>query len=248
MRVRRLNTRGIERFEGFLDSVTAGPPQPYPEQVLLDDHSSERLQESMDVERRGFRSRFEAARYLYERLGHSGMKDVDRDKGLWAWLALFYFEQICPVDKSGHRTPGERARWVPAFTDGRRYYRHLLAGPYRIYQANRDDPARAMILLYGPLHTLGHFSYQIASRQELMTNKAVLELATDMYLDPSGPTHKRGAQTRGKPGTVFRFVDVLNQFDVTWDLYGMTKDELAAMLPREFDRFLKRTQQPVAAR
>lgn len=97
-----------------------------------------------------------------------------------------------------------------------------------------------MILLYGPPGTVGHFYYQLASRQHLVTNRSVLQLATEMYIDPQTQVPKRGAQTRGRPGTIFRFVTILNQLDTTWDLYPMSTKEIAAMLPDEFQRFLRK--------
>jgi hypothetical protein len=47
-------------------------------------------------------------------------------------------------------------------------------------------------------------------------------------------SRKRGPR---RPGTVFRFIDILDQLDVTWDLYSMTTDMLLGCLPAEFDRF-----------
>ena len=32
--------------------------------------------------------------------------------------------------------------------------------------------------------------------------------------------------------------DVIEQFDLTWDLYASTGDELAAVMPKEFAKFL----------
>lgn len=235
MKLRRLNTRGINQMETFLDSLGTDTPDSYPSDVLTSPETSEAITTDVEIEKRLFQSRLDVAKYLDERLGDSGLKGIQTDKGIWAWLALFFYEQLCMIDKNGHRKPGERSRWIPAFSDARRYYRHLLYGPYRIYRANRNDPSRAMILLYGPLNTVGAFVYQIASRQEYVTNKAVLELATDLYFDADRQKPKEGSQTNGKPGTIFRFVALLNQLDRTWDLYSMNKLDLIGMLPSEFD-------------
>jgi hypothetical protein len=77
---------------------------------------------------------------------------------------------------------------------------------------------------------------QIASRQELVTNSAVVTIATRLYVDTSTNSPKRGAggKSRGAPR---RLADILNQFDVTWDLYYMSAEDLLGMLPEEFDRF-----------
>ena len=94
-----------------------------------------------------------------------------------------------------------------------------------------------MVLLYGPLFTVGHFVYQLASRGELLTNRAVLEAATSLYIDSQRLRPKRGGVSRG-PGGVFRFADVMNQFDLVWDLQSLTSDRLLTLLPSEFQKFL----------
>ena len=77
-----------------------------------------------------------------------------------------------------------------------------------------------MVLLDSPLSKTGHFWYQLASRQELVTNPAIMEAATELNLGKSGTKQKRRT-TSEVPGGVFRFAAVLNQFDAVWDLYAM---------------------------
>lgn len=239
MNLRRLNNQGIERFSAFVNSLTGDTSLPYPSALLTDPGATAEIHPPIEIEQRSFGTRYAAAEYLFNCFEDSALTDIERDSGLWAWLALFYFNQLCPTDKRGSRKPGERARWIPAFSDARRYYRHLLAGPYHFFKAHRDAPQHAMVLLYGPLGTVGHFYYQLVARQPLVTNKSIVELATEMYIDPEAERPKRGARTSGKPGTVFRFVAVLQQLDTTWDLYAMSKDQIAALLPQEFSRFRK---------
>ena len=166
-----------------------------------------------------------------------GFSDVDRDIGLWAWLTLFYFDEICPRGRGSERSPGERARYIPEATNFRRYYRHLLAGPYRIFKAHRQNPNRALVILCQTLDKPGDIVEQFASRQEIVTNSAVLQFATNLYVDPETKRQKRNAQSRTRPGAAFRLIDVLNQFDVTWDLYAMLGKEFLGVLPGEFEKF-----------
>jgi hypothetical protein len=238
VRIRRLTENGIQRFDEFLASLATDAPYPLPYGLLNDSDASSDFDRDLEAEPKKFATRFDAAKYLNDLFGDVEI-DVTQDVGLWSWLSLFHFEQICPK-KNGRFVPGERARWIPATTEHFRYYRHLLAGPYRIYSVNRDNPERAMIFLFGPLGTVGHFYYQLVSRQEYITNKAIVQLATELYFDPVSNRQKRGAQTRGKPGTVFRLASFLNQLDTTWDLYSMTPDEFRERLPSEFGRFLNK--------
>jgi hypothetical protein len=229
MKLGRLNERGIERLSRFLDSLTGEAAEPYPAEILDDPDTSESVA-AMEVTVRSFRTRLETAEYLYELLTAARVPSPETDRGLWAWLALFYFEQLCPPGRNGHRRPGERPRWIPVVGDFRRYYRHLLAGPYRVFKAHRDEPERTLALLCGPPNEVSNVYRELAGRQGLVTNPAVVEAATRLYYDRSKRRLKRGAQAR-------RFAEVLMQLDVAWDLHSMSAEELIEMLPPEFARF-----------
>ncbi|HBB86664.1 MAG TPA: hypothetical protein DC047_03505 [Blastocatellia bacterium] len=237
MIIKRFNKLGLERFNDFLDSLTGEEPLPVPSPILEDPHTTEDLPNAIEIKMQTFASRLEAARYLYDLLADSGIPELDRDRGIWAWLSLYFFDQLCPVDKSGKRKPGDRARWIPATSNFRKYYRHLLAGPFRIYRTHRDNPDRALALLSGPLSKPGEIAEQISARQELVTNRAVVELATNLYIDRSTRRPRRGAAGKG-PGSARRLADVLQQFDVTWNLYMMEALDLMGMMPQEFSKFL----------
>jgi hypothetical protein len=197
---------------------------------------SEPVPGDIEIEQRAFGRRLDVARYLDERFGDAETRGLERDRGVWSWLALLFFESLCPVGRDGRRKPGARARWIPEISNFQRYYRHLLSNPYLIYRAHRDDPERAMVLLYGPPSVMGEVVEQIASRQELITNKAVVAAATKLYFDRDKDSPRRGFGGKG-PGSPRRLADLLNQLVLTWDLYAMSANEVMAKLPSEFDRF-----------
>lgn len=237
MKVRRLTAKGIEQFGAFLDSLNTPTPQGVPTWLLNNDEASSGLEEDIDIQATAFPSRFELAKYLDSKLTDSGLKNLERDIGLLTWLSLMYFEQLCPAQEDGTRKPGERARYIPATEDYRKYYRHLVAGPYSIYRAHRDDPGRALAVLAGAVDKPGDIAEQLASRQEIVTNKAAMALATDLYINVATQKAKKGAAGRGA-GSARRFADVLNQFDLTWDLYAMQLQAMRQMMPTEFKRFM----------
>ena len=237
MKVRRLSAKGIEQFSSFLDSLNTPAPQAVPTWLLDNDEMSSVLEVDIDVQPTAFANRFELAKYLDSKLTDTGLKTIERDVALWAWLALFWFEQLSPLEKDGTRKPGERARFIAAVEDYRKYYRHLLAGPYSIYRAHRDEPSRVLAVLAGPVNQPGDIAEQLASRQEIVTNKAAMALATRLYIDAATQRPKRGSAGRG-PGSARRFADVLNQFDLTWDLYAMQMQAMLTMMPKEFNRFM----------
>src|SRR5689334_1327796 len=107
MKLRRLNKAGIEQFSGYLDSLFTDEPEDWPEELLTEIGLTDPVA-NVEVEHRGFTTRLELASYLDERL--SKVKDIhiDKDVGIWAWLALFYFREICPVDRNGKLVPGAK--------------------------------------------------------------------------------------------------------------------------------------------
>jgi len=237
-KVHRLNKSGRERFKDFIFGCAGDVPVEYPETLLGDPMFAEPVEADIFVEHRTFANRLDAARYFHRVLNGSSLSNVDTDAGLWSWLALFFFPDICTRDAKGHLKPGESARWVLEEKSFRRYYRHLLAGPYRIYRTHIDNPDRAMALLSTSVGNPGEIAEQIASRQELVTNKGVVAAATLLYWDRTKGSLKRGAAGKNTPGTARRFAEVLAQFDLNWDLYSMAPEQIISILPREFDRFI----------
>jgi hypothetical protein len=145
---------------------------------------------------------------------------------------LLYRDQVCPVDDGGTRRPGRDYRHVPEF-GYRHRHRHLLLGPYQIYRRHGE---LSVLLLTGPLHAESGLYHEIASRQDFVANKGVLEAAVMLYLDPKRRRPKPGAQSSHRhPGTVRRFVRVLQQLDVTYDIYGLNGQQILELLPEEFD-------------
>ncbi len=246
MRLRKLNERGIEKFLEFLHSVPNNPNLSAPRDLLNHSETSIEVEgEEIEIDEKQFGSRYAAAEYLFQKLNRVGISGISEDRGIWSWLALFYFDELCPPKKGGDRKPGQDARWVPE-KSARRYYRHLLAGPYRIYKAHSSNPQCASIVLCGPLHEPGEIVENLASRQDLITNAALLSTASNLYIDASTGLPKKGAASRvkivtgkrrGRPGTVLRMIDVIQQLDVVWDIFAMSPHAIAQILPREFDKF-----------
>ena len=236
MRVRILNDRGIKAFADFLSSPEAAGGGDPPFAMLEDDFLANPFEDDAEVEPRDFSSRFELAQYLCNVLPDAGPA-LDHNRGLWSWLGLFYFEQICPRQADGSRKIGEVQRYILSL-DWKKYYRHLLATPYVIYRLH--GPFSRSIL--SPLvHKHGDFAEQLASRQEIITNRGLIEAVDRLYYASDGESGmpKRGATNRNRGGTLRRLVDVIQQFDLTYDLYGMTAGDILGILPREFGRWMQ---------
>jgi hypothetical protein len=236
MVLRQLREVGIGEFERYLDS---GAPGDIPRHLLTEGELSEVFAVEAVVEPRSFASKLEAAEYLSGVLKEAPAASVDGNVGLWTWLAVFYFDELCPTRASGSRKVLETAKYVLQ-RDWRLQRRHLLATPYKIFRMYRDTQHQASILLSAPISEFGEMIEQLTARQELITNKGLIDTVHMLYCDAVTGGAKRGATSHGAPGSIRRLIRVLQQLDVTHDLYGLDAEQTLGLLPREFDRWRKR--------
>lgn len=236
MKLRRFNSDGVEAFVTYRNRLTNEPTLPPPLELLEDPGMTELIPGEIEVPKQCFKNRLEAGKFLNELLDAARIQIPERDRGLWAWLTLYYFDEVCPPDSNGRRDAQDEARLIPILDNFQRFYRHLLLGPYLIVRAHRDQPERAIAMLCNPVWKPGEIVEQLASRKELVTNRAVVELATRLYYNPATGSFKRGAGSSVK-GAPRRLATLFNQLDLTWYIYGMSADEALNLLPKEFDRF-----------
>jgi len=236
MKLRRFNPTGTERFGQYRKTLLLDPTAKPPREWLEDPALTE-IVADVEVIPQKFVKRFDAAVYLNDLISRANIDLPEKDAGLWTWLTLFFFDEVCPADpSSGEREPRAEERLVPKIGNHQKFYRHLLLGPYLIVRAHRDDPERTIALLHNPLWQPGEIPAQLAARKEMVTNPAVVGAAKKLYYDSINDELKQGAGSSVK-GAPRRLAVVLKQFDLTYYLYGLSADELIALLPKEFDRF-----------
>lgn len=238
MKLARLTPKGIAAFTHFLDNIQALDSDGERKKILESPDLIRRIsgQECIEVDHLPT-SKLGIAIYLNELLDTADLSTPEKDVGLWAWLSLFYFEAICKKKKSGDYHTGKIYRWIPDPQNYQTYYRHLLAGPWRICRAYKDNPDVLVSILSGDITTPGDFYEQLASRQEFISNSSIIELATYLYFDRNKNELKKGAAGKGE-GSARRLVGVINQFSRTWDLYGMGYKDIAKLLPDEFNKYV----------
>lgn len=245
MNIRRFNTPGLERFSAFLDELRRQPTLAVPREMLEDAGLSEGLEVDILIEPREFPRRFEAAEYLHSLLHGRNLREPERDAGLWAWLSLYFFDQVCPQGAGGGRKVRTNDSYVPLVENRLRFYRHLLLGPYLI-RGLFDDPQVTAFLLTPPLHIATDEVYRLFVEGPLIQSDAAVYTAASLYWDAEKSIRKRGTGVKDAGG-MRRFVSVLQQFDRTIDLQSTFRDRVLGMLPREFDKFRKEVKHDTRA-
>lgn len=232
MQLRKLTDEGINRFENLLKLRASDTILDERMDLLQDLSFSSPVDDSIHLdEHQVFEVREDAGVYLYKKLGHKTETDL-KNKYLWAWLTLFFFSQVC----RGKMQKGLQF-YVPDFSKHSRYYKHFLWGPFSICQQHHEHLDKVRAVLCSSVSQGNDVIEQIASRQDLVACPNVLEATTKLYVDPATKSLKDGFTSKKHGGDVRRFGNVLMQFDLTYDLYQISADDLIRMLPQEFDRF-----------
>jgi hypothetical protein len=234
--LRRFTAAGIEAFRGYLAQLRSDSQEPPPYKILEEDIYSVQAYNEIVVEQRHFPSRLDFAKYADRIFAQVEPDAIFNDAGLWSWLSLYYFEQVCPVGKDGLRKPGRDYRHIPD-PGFRLVHRHLLSGAYLVYTIYGLGGLLAGFLLYSALPTETQIFHQIVSRQNLISNPVVVEAAGRLYFNKKTKSPKRGAFQTNTAGTLSRFIMVIQQLDLNYDLYSMETYELLELLPPEFDRW-----------
>src|SRR4051812_13651614 len=101
----RFNDAGVLRFRAFLAELRANPTLIPPTEMLEDSAISELIPGTIPVARPagGLSNKREAAELLRDLLSplRAAGRDVSQDVGLWTWLTLMFFDDVCPPAPSG---------------------------------------------------------------------------------------------------------------------------------------------------
>lgn len=236
MIVRAFNAAGIERCREALQSLRSGALTAIPQPFLEDSQRTEVIADRSISRPPSMANRWELGIWLWRTLdGLVPDETLLGSEGFWTWTAFWLLDIIAP-SANGTRKLGEDARIILDRSNKRRWYRHLLAGPYLLVRAHEDNPSRLRAMLAGAPDTPGELYEQLAGRKEIVTSAAVVEVFSQLYWKPNGSSFKRGAAGRG-PGSANRYGKLLEQFDLTYDLGATPAGKLLSMLPSEFDRF-----------
>lgn len=236
MNLRRFTREGLAQFQKLLDALRADPLTPVPDTLLSDPTMSVELSPPVSIEKRTFANRMELGAYLHQLLEEVD-PNIHRDSGLWAWMTLLYFDQVCPKNDKGERAVGaQSAKWIPRMDLSRRFYRHCLLGPYLAYRSHRHQPEEAAVLLADPLHVTTSEAFRLFIETPFVNIASPVALATQFYYDPNKGKLRRGVGVKGAGG-MRRYLQVLQQLDLTYDLHSLPVDRLRDLLPSEFNKW-----------
>lgn len=234
MKIRRLSDTGISYFSNWLDGLRTGSTDPVPHHLLGHAEFSGELEWDVDVEDRVFLNRYELGQYLVVKLAACDQRAIQNDVGLWTWLALFWFDQLCPAEPSGGRKPRRGDNYI--LSDRHRdYHRHAIRTTWLFV---REHGPLVRFVFSNALSKRGELTEQLTASPYFLSCKGLIEAVHHLYDDPNRGTWKRGAAGKG-PGVVRRLAVILNQFMLTYDLHSMDRDAILSVLPaKEFAKFM----------
>jgi hypothetical protein len=233
--LRTLTSDGIQQFAAYLSLLREDRTLVPPWHLLDHPACSESVPSEIALDRPGFKTKLAAAQYLSDKLA-SMSGDIFQDAGLWSWLALFYFDDVCPA-VDGRRKPVANPHYILEPRNYLRRYRHLLATPVRIL---RLMPEHNMVFLNAPLPVHGDIVEQTMSRLYLYRQPAIGEAIDLLYLDKATTRAKRGIVNKSaRRGDLRnRFITRVSQLMITHDIASMTGIDLVRALGKEFEPWL----------
>ena len=241
--LRAFNEAGIRAFEDALNEMENAKSFASLDAVVFNSDLTEKLSTQKIIEVRDFETRMDCGKYFFEmfetiktELQSAGIDPIT-DKGLWTWISAFWGEIILKNSRDAFYV-GDRSRYVLE-SGGRRDYRHLLAGPFNLYRASYLNPKNIEIAMTKKVTQDNPFFEQVASRREIVSNPAALEIIRNCYFDETTQSGYDHAAKGSLPGDLARFGSLYSQLAVNFDLRSMSSEEISALLPVEFNDWLQ---------
>lgn len=207
---------------------------PVPNDLLIDNAYCEPLSKLVSMTTQQFSNRYDFGRFLAELLRPFDRQSLSYDRGLWSWLAAFYFEQLCPRDDQGKRAL--RKYYVYSLSEARKYYRHLVRTPWFLVSTH-GEACRFLLVAraddQAPLSRQSYLLDQLAARQFVISSPTLIATAGRLYSDLRTGQPTRGAGAKGS-GSPRRLALIANQLSLTYDIHEMGVDKFLKLLPDEF--------------
>jgi hypothetical protein len=244
--LRALTKDGMDVFRAWLDRAENNVPkrrtsEPPPTEILLDDQYSSAVGLGGRLLQRRFERKYDLGVELSSALGPELARKIVNMPNVWAWLSLFFYETTFPTDKEGRWFTGERSRHVIQTIQGRKQdqsHRHLVKSAV----TNVLRFGAYAVVLMGTEIGQSKMEEQVMSRRvdpPLAHHTEFVKTLHRLYWDAEADELKTGASGEG-PGSIMHMIDLLTQFDMTFDISSLEVDDFMRLLPKDFDRFQRR--------
>ena len=237
--IRRFNDAGSLKFEKIIRNRSNDLFQDL-EELVSDQKLSNAL--GVDLSWKPVKNRRDLAEVMWEVFGTSKpLASMSGDRQIWNWLSAALFETLHEGDLSLalKRRDEEFERWILT-ESSRSYHRHLVSGPFFVFQNNWPDVDNAMAMLAEPTRPtkgvpstliFSEVHERITGKRELSQGK-MAHLATLLYVDPA--TGRIRDNLTDKPGEPQQLSTFCRQLDLTVDYESMDVGELLDFLPSNF--------------
>ena len=180
MKARKLNEQGVEIFSEYISKLREGAKHDPPNAILKDDTYTDTLEIDLDIENREFSTRFEMGEYLCDIFDGVAHQQIINEPGFWSWLALYWFDQLCPQKHDGSRNPSRSYNYILS-KDYRHRPRHAILTTWMLVDKYGDS---SLFMLSKSPSTRGEIIEQVAARQYYISCSGVIEAASKLYYDP----------------------------------------------------------------
>lgn len=239
-RLHELTPEGIEAAKAWLAALRGGLSIPFPDTILTSVPYSQPIEPEIYVDQRSFKTRRDAGIYFIRTLAPLGPTRTINNPNLWSWLGMFYFGGVVRKDGDGNARLGrdpDIAYVIDPNASGWQHHRNRLMLSYDICRQHGEN---AWFMLDEPVNSLRDFTDWLVGSPERFRSPGIVKLAHTLYADPNTRKIKAGVFGRNSataPGNMRRLATVLNQLYMTYDVYGMTAEQLLPLLPPEFEHF-----------
>lgn len=220
IQVRSFNRTGLDAFRQFLATVREGGSSEAQYDLLESSSLTEVSYPGVHVDDRKFKKRREVAGYFHDIFRDVPAEQLRRDAGLWSWLSLFYFDQVCPLN-GGKRTVRNDYTYIYMPEESRYFYRHLL---FISWYAQQLAPDYNRLFLDVPLHRLDKFTQDVFKRLYLTRIPCIFEVLDRLYWDRSAGRPRKGVNSPGRvvAGDLAHRLPVrIRQLERTYDLLSI---------------------------
>jgi len=236
--IRSLNEDGIREFASINFAKKAGADGDAPSHLLFDNEFSE-VKIFSDGKPREIDvnaviiTGFDLVELLDKSFDSTiGIKELEKDPGMWAWIALLYYDQFRHKNADGSWKGAAAPRWIPSGAS-LSYYRHIVSSRYNMHRMHGQN---ANYMLHGPVQTWSDVYEQCTNISLMVSSSSIQEAVNRLYYDSTKMSgFKKGAGGKGG-GSARRFAAVFWQLHPTYNLRSMTSDEILELLPEEFDK------------